>query len=33
VKTRIFNISENVNSNAVAPSSDAAILKQLKEWF
>jgi hypothetical protein len=30
VKTRILNISENVNSSAVCPSPDAEILKQLK---
>jgi hypothetical protein len=33
VKTGILNIPKNVNSNAVSPSSDAEILKQLKENF
>jgi hypothetical protein len=33
VKTRILNIPENVNSNTVSQSSDAEILKQLKENF
>jgi hypothetical protein len=31
VKSRILNIPENVNSHAVSPSTDAEILKQLKE--
>jgi hypothetical protein len=33
VKTRIFNILENVNSSAVSPSPNAEILKQSKEKF
>jgi hypothetical protein len=31
VKTRILNISENINSSAVSPLPDAEISKQLKE--
>jgi hypothetical protein len=31
VKTRILNISENANSSAVSPSSNAEILEQSKE--
>jgi hypothetical protein len=33
VKTRILNISKNVNSGAVSPSLVAEILKLLKEKF